>query len=351
MEPNQSYEPQTEQSQEVEAVKKELEAVDKQIKSAVGAIMVIAVINVLFGAVMIFFPDILAGFAGGIFDPSAAFFQIGFGLLYLGLAVGVSFHSRVCAIIALLALVADSINWVISGGLAHFNVGAIIMRGGLFLGIIGGLIYTFKYHAMVKRHEATVNREISAAIQAGKPKMPKGRIIAFAIIACIGLGALAYGAATGAFASGRNFEDWTEHASGAVTMRVPSERIVEETERDPAMPNVTILSEESFSRAVAVTLVTFQDIVPLLQSWGLTPEEAGPIFLEGIADEGFQDIRWSDGTMSGIQYRGAYGRYEGNPVAFRVFFSGDDMYMMGIELRSEDDEGLIARFFDSVIIR
>jgi len=207
MEPNQSYEPQTEQSQEVEAVKTELEAVDKQIKNAVGAITVIVAINVLLGAVMTFFPD----FLGDFFDPSAAVFGIGFGLLYLALAIGVSFHSRICAIIALVAFAADTALMFINGGLAHFleqfNVGAIIMRGGLFLGIIGGLIYTFKYHAMVKRHEATINREISAAIQEGKPKMPKGRIIVFVIIACIGLGALAYGAATGAFASGRNFED------------------------------------------------------------------------------------------------------------------------------------------------
>jgi len=134
-------------------------------------------------------------------------------------------------------------------------------------------------------------------------------------------------------------------------MRVPSERIVEGAEQDPTMPGVTILSEESFTRAAGVTLMTFQDIVPLLRSWGLTPEEAGLLFLEGMADADFQDIRWSDGTMSGIQYRGAYGQHEGNPVAFRVFFSGGNMYMIGIELRSEDDEGLIALFFDSVVIR
>jgi len=352
MEPNQTYEPQTEQSQEVEAVKKEMDAANKQINGAVGAITIIAVINVLFGTVITIFPDFLGDFAGGIFDPAAAFFQIGFGLLYLGLAVGVSFHSRICAIIALLALVADSVNWVISGGLEHVNVTAIIMRGGLFLGIIGGLIYTFKYHTMVKRHEATVNREVSAAMQENKPRMPKGRIVAFVIIACIGLGALAYGASTGAFASGRNFEDWTEHTSGAVTMRVPSERISEETERDPDMPGVTILVEESGTRAVLVSLITFQSVLPHIQGWGLSPEDVGLLFLEGVAEEDdFQVAGWSEGTISGIRYHGVYGQFDGNPIALRAFSSGDDVYIAEIALLSEDDEGLIDLFFDSIVIR
>jgi len=344
----QNQEPLVGASQEVEAARTELEAATKQIKSAVGVTAFIAAANVLLGAILTFLPDVFAD----TFDPSMSLFYIGFGSAYLLLSIGLSFHSRICALIALVVFAADAILMFVWGGFEAASIGSYVMRGALLLGILGGLIYTFKYHAIVRKHEATVNAQVSDLIQENKPRLPVARIVVFSIIACAGIAAAIYGFSTGAFASGRNFDDWTEFSSGAVTMRVPASRIEEESETDPTLPGVTFLSASSESRAVAVLLITYQNINPLMQGAGLSSAEVERLFVESLVDEGgFRISNWSEGTMQGVRYQQAQGMYDGHPFAYRAFSSGDDIYIAAIILRSENDENLIDNFFDSIVIR
>ena len=209
--------------QEAEAANA-LEKVTKQLRSAVIITVLSATLHVFLGVALTFSPRLISG---AIFNPASSFGLILSGLACLWLTFGMHRRSRVCAVLATIIAFADSVHWRTTGLFASMSFGANIMQGILIVGLCMGLISCFKYHALTKKHEATLCSEQFVLIQERKPKTQIWQIIVGVVIGCIGIGTLAYGIATSAYDSGHNFDNWNEHSLGAVTIRVPPTQVVE----------------------------------------------------------------------------------------------------------------------------
>jgi len=176
---------------EVLEVRDALTKIYKQGRRGVGTAAVLAGINVLLGAALIFFSGIgvatfdLRGTLGGIVT-------IIYGLVFLGLSLGIQRRNRGCAIAALAVLGLDSLQIIVSGESLNWNVLGWMIRAALVWGTVVGVIACFKYHALARAHLGTLNAEIAEIMQNSKPKIKIWQIILYAIIAIIGLGALVY---------------------------------------------------------------------------------------------------------------------------------------------------------------
>jgi len=341
------------QSQEVIDADNAFEKVTEQVRSAASATMFISTINVIIGAALAFIPvHLISEFLDDIpIDTSIGLGYIIFGLIFLLMSIGVYKRSRLCIIIAMLVFAADTAYIFISDDLLNLNIVGTIFRVSILVGLICGFIASLKYHSLVKRHRKSDNSEILAVIDKYKSKMSVLLIVAYIIIGSVGLGAIAYSFMTGGFASGRDFETWTEHHFRDVMVRVPSAHVQEEVERIPEIPGGSIVIATSEIRAAAVSLsayVGFGDVAGMLN---LTVAEFEHTLLESVAEEiGLYITDQSRGNMSGVRYYEIRGVLDTYPAAFRVFTVGDDIYIFSIAVERDSDVELIDSFFDSVVI-
>jgi len=337
-------------TQDTGYVKSTLEKIDKQIKSANSVVIFIAVLNVLIGTLLTFLPDAFSG-EGAIFDSSGGLFYIIFGLLYLGLSLGVAKRNRVCLLITALVFVVDAIFLLVNSN--GSGIGTYIMRAILIFGLFSGVKYSFSYHSLLKKHSNTSNSEVSELIRVNKPKVKLWQIILCAIIGCVGIGIAVYGFAGGVYFEGRNFDDWIEYSSGAVTVRMPSSRIDEDTELITDLPGVTYHFAQSDGYVGSVFLITYKDMLGYMGFSASEAQELESVLLEDLVSEvdGRITNRSSGQIAEQVRYSEVSAIVDGLPSVIRCFSRGSDVYITGIIINRQDNEDFIDKFLDSIKVR
>jgi len=330
---------------EENSLKHTFTTVSKHIREASSCAAVIAGINILIGALIPLFFDFVPDWIAQ--HPTDSLLYSIAGLVYLILGVGIYKRSRVCAILAMLAFSVDSIAFFVLGGLENFSVGTLMMRGAFFLAFGYGVRYCFKFHALVKEHEASFDSEVAELVST-KPKMTALRRVVYAILALIGIGG-----AILAFTSdgGHNFENWTSHQEGAITMRIPSARVTEERTTDPAVPGLTFVDVHSFSRGAEVVLVRTEGAQQLANVQIGALDFLAYSMLRGGAEMLTDRLDGYSGAMQGTSYQALSGLYrDRHPFEFRALVIDGNVYLVGIIVSREANADLIPQFFDSIVI-
>ncbi|MCL1829453.1 MAG: zinc ribbon domain-containing protein [Oscillospiraceae bacterium] len=336
--------------QEFEKTVSVVDKADKQIKAAAGTVVFIAVINILLGAFLSFFPNVLSG-ADSMFDSVDGIYYIIAGLMYLGLSFGTNRRSRVCFLIAVGYFVFDAVILLIAGGMSG-GAAALFMRIVLIWGLFTGTLNSFKYHSLMKKYKDMPGNETADFIRERKPVMKKRQVVFRVILGCLGIGAAIYGFTGGVYIEGRDFSDWTDYSSGAVTVKMPSSYIGEFSEQYPDMPGVTYRFAQSDSYIGSVFLITYSNMLSYAE---VTAEEAGELedilMSELIIEIDANTSEQSTGAMAGkVRYTQLRIEIQGMPGAIRCFSYGNDVYMAGILLNGKDDleNDYIGRFLESI---
>ena len=342
-------------SYEAVEAKKGFDKVTEQIRNAVNATIAISAINILLGAALTFIPsatisDVMDGLP---IDTSIGFGYVLFGLAYLALSFGVLRRSRIFAALAMLVFLGDTVYLFASGGFANLNVMGFILRGALIVSLITGLIACIRYHILMRRHRYSPDGQVQAIVADSKPRVKTGLIIAYVIFGGIGIAALIYGATSGAFSTGRNFEDWEEYQFRSATVQVPHLNFEEEIERIPNAPGVYIAIAVSETRAVAVTMASYVGFGALASQMGFSAAEFEQELLSELTNElGMDDAVTGSGSMAGRRFQEVSGHtVDDHPIIFRALTIGDDIYVLGVIVQRERDMHLIDSFFDSVVLR
>ena len=327
------------------------ENVGKHIREGSSAAATIAGINILIGAAILlafdFMPETLGMFAS---DPTAGIYYIIYGLIYLVMAVGIYKRSRICAFLAM-AVFAFNLVYTFIGGdiLDNLNYGNISMNIFIFLAFFHSLRYCLKFRKLAREHEDTDDSEITEIIET-RPKMNTSRAVVYALLAIIGVGVGIWGFAGSG--GGRNFEDWTLHQEGAITMRVPSERVTTEAEDMLELPGTSFIVIESSARGVEVELlrtVGFAALSDLIPASAM--EDVAQELMHYVAEEMSDHLETSSGRMLGLPFQSVAGRYrERRPFEFRALIIDHEIYIVGIMVSREDDMDLFTQFFDSIEI-
>ena len=179
-----------------------------------------------------------------------------------------------------------------------------------------------------------------------KPK-PKKSVV-YAILAVIALGAAIWFIARGA--SALNFDNWTEHTEGAVTVRIPTTRITEEREGIPDVPDIYILGFESSTRAAEVGVMRTTGFRVHNLPASVMEELAYGFMTEG-AMALVDSYSTSTGTMQGLSFENATGLHEDrNPFEFRAFVINNEVYIVWVIVSGENNIDIIDQFFDAMEI-
>ena len=181
------------------------------------------------------------------------------------------------------------------------------------------------------------------------PKSSTNRRVLYVFIVIIAIGVGVWSFMGG---GGPNFDEWGTHQEGAITIRVPSDRINLDEETDPDLPEVTFRSATSITRAAEVAVARTDGLAPMLATVPVSArEEMSYFLLRGAVEELVDNPDMSFGTMHGVSFESATGMYrDSRPLEFRAFVVGYEIYVVGIVVSNEDNRDLITQFFDSMEI-
>ena len=158
---------------------------------------------------------------------------------------------------------------------------------------------------------------------------------------------------------GRNavpdFDDWGTHQLGHITVRVPTDRVTEETEVEEGMELISIESTVTGASVVAFQLM---DMVQFLREFGIEDEVLLSAALQGslhggvtdfLAEAGGRMHGETEGQVNGVPYFGAYGVTDLNDAYFeaRAFIYGDDFYLVKF-FWNEANADIVEQFFQSI---
>jgi len=315
------------------------------IKGATGISAFVAVANLALGTFLMFFPNVIT--IGGMFDPDASFGYILFGLLFLGLSVGIGRRSRVCAVLALVALAVDAVMMLM---LSYEMFPAIFMRAFFLIGLLSGVTGSFSYHKLRNKYKVSEDPWLVEYTASKKAKTKTAPVVLYIVAACIGLGAMSYGF-TQAGTAGRSFEDWVDYSYGMVTVKMPNPRIKVESEPLDDLPGVTHVIAESVTAKCEVVLIVYDGIWLAVDAGIRQTGELETAILSEYVNFLESDMRvtgWSEGIIGSETYWDMHVEHNGNPGVFRCFSGGDDMYIAVIIMHDSDEEGFIEKFLNSI---
>lgn len=336
------------------SVRKETEVINKQTKNAAGITGLVSGVSIVIGLFITFIPlfesDIM------IYFMPISVFVFAFAVIYLWLSVGIKRRSRACVLAAACILIAETFLFTIGTGFSfEIDVANIVFYGlriVLLVGVISGISGSFKSSSLENKHRNTTNREIATLIQHNKPVTKGSDIIMRVIISFIAIAAAVYVFTWGGFAEGRNFEDWVDYTSGVVTVKMPSGRVQESSDRMQDMPGVKVNTAKSDGTTGSVILVTYVDILSFM---GLSVKNANELEAEILAGY-VVELDWEvtdiyNGNMGGrVRYHEMRMEQDGIPGAVRCFSGGDNIYVAAIFVSDVDYSNLIERFLNNIVV-
>jgi len=152
-----------------------------------------------------------------------------------------------------------------------------------------------------------------------------------------------------------DFEDWGTHQIGHITVRIPTDRIEEETMIEQGIEAVIF---ESTLTGASVTVTQMVDFVQFLRDLGATDEIIMADSLHGsliggvtefLAEAGGEMHGQTEGVLNGVRYYAAYGVTDLNNAYFeaRAFAYGDDFYLV-MFFWNEANADNVDLFFQSI---
>ena len=182
-----------------------------------------------------------------------------------------------------------------------------------------------------------------------KSKTKAARSTLYILIAIIGIGVGIWSFMGGAGA-GRNFDEWGTHREGAVTVRVPTDRIRVDEEQDTHIPELSMIVMESITRAAEVAVIRTDGFASMALPRSAM-EDMSEFLLQTSAEELANNPVISSGTMGGVPFDSATGMYRGRrPFEMRAFVADNEIYVVAIVVSNEDNMDLITQFFNSLEI-
>lgn len=324
--------------QNVIAARDGLKATNKLISEAVGISVFVAIINVVLGALVSLFPDLLGEGYDGIG-------LVIFGLLYMGMAWGIQKRSRTCAIIALVVFAVDAVLTVASAkGAAGYA-----MKVFIIIGLIQGLRGCFQYHSLVRKAKSEPDDRPLEILQADKRPVKPMWIVILGIIAALGLGSCVYGAASSLMT--QPFDKWDTYTSadGVVTMKVPCE-MDEDTQTDPSMPGVKVRMASGTTMKYETMLMSFEGIISeRIKDQAETMERQLLTTMIEQADGTAEEVEAVE--FNGISALESRATIEGRAGVMRVFHVDDTIYIAGMFQASGQENDTIEQFLDSIAVK
>jgi len=152
-----------------------------------------------------------------------------------------------------------------------------------------------------------------------------------------------------------DFEDWHTRQLGSMTVRFPTDRIVEETVVEEGLEVVTF---EGSLTGASVIAMQMRDMATLLRDLGMPEADIAGTVLHGVLHGGVEgmlaeaggEVRGeSEGTANGIRYFSVYGVTEIDSAAFesRAFLYGDHFYLVTI-IWTDANADVVTPFFQSI---
>ncbi len=335
---------------------------NKLLREAVGITLFISIVNILLGAVATFLPLFIADSAFAGYNGTALAV---YGLIFMGMALGIHKRSRACAIIALVIFALDTL-------LTIYNTIVLISAGGgvqivsyamkvvIFIGLIAGIRGCFQYHSLVQTYSAVMDNRPIEMIRQNTRKTNPAVLAVCAVIAAVGVAAAAFGIVQTIQNQnvGTNFEDWQTYttADGMVSMKIPSAETIEDSEMLDAGGGITVSYEtmqsdgskcSTFLLAYNGILATqeLKDISAQLEEEMLTSFITGGnlTLLDDITSVPMGDIDCLEVSME---------MEEGLPGKIRIFSHDSNIYMALIVMNSADgrDSELIDQFMNSITV-
>lgn len=315
----------------------------RMIASAFGAAVFVAVVNTLIGAAAALAPGILDSLE---FSGFGWFFCL-FGFIMFAVAAGIHYKSRVCVVIGLVFMVADTALSDLPALLREGNIFYFIMRGFILYSLIMGLIGAFQYHSYKRRFSSDPNPTVAALFSKNRFHLSAGTVIfSLLISASLVLGVYNF------FMEGRSDFDissWDTYttADGLVTIPMPG---APEVSTANGIQSMRSLSRKAF---VSVDRVASSGLFS-----GLSADEKEAALTQmlesGLTGQQLSyklDADGPDGTQAYIiadaYHDGALARYE-------AFFVDDTLYiaMLAADADRDDNQALalLDHFSDAITI-
>jgi uncharacterized protein YsxB (DUF464 family) len=319
---------------------------DKLLKQAVGLTLFIAFVNILLGTFLSLSPSAASGITA--LNGLNGLSMIVFGVLYMGMALGIHKRSRTCTIIAFAVFVIDAVLTVVSNitsgssaGIAGYGMKVVII-----IGLVEGLRGCFQYHSLRKKYSSdSAYSELFSQKKKAKPVI----LILCTVVACAGLGAGIFGAVN-TFASSNDIEKWNDYTSkdGVVTMKVPSSV----SENQSTQQGMTYWYAESNSLNYSVILTCYKNVFLQRKTTDASVLEKNLIdtFLK---QDGAELIASSEGTIGTHSCTDASFTLDGKPGRLRAFSVGSNLYLaaIGNNRSNEADSQLMDDFLNSMEIK
>lgn len=315
----------------------------RMIASAFGAAVFVAVVNTLIGAAAALAPGILDSLE---FSGFGWFFCL-FGFIMFAVAAGIHYKSRVCVVIGLVFMVADTALSDLPALLREGNIFYFIMRGFILYSLIMGLIGAFQYHSYKRRFSSDPNPTVAALFSKNRFHLSAGTVIfSLLISASLVLGVYNF------FMEGRSDFDissWDTYttADGLVTIPMPSAPEVSTANGIQSMRSLSRKAFVSLDRVASSSLFS-----------GLSADEKEAVLTQmlesGLTGQQLSydmDAAGPDGTQAYIiadaYHDGALARYE-------AFFVDDTLYiaMLAADADRDDNQALalLDHFSDAITI-
>lgn len=325
-------------------VQSALDKSNKLIGEAVGITLFVAFVNIVFGSVINIFPNLFSG--GTALEGLNGMGLVLFGLLYMGMALGIQKRSRTCAIIALIVFAADTALTLLGGDFKIVNYG---MKVVIIIGLIAGVRGCFSYHTLLKKHQYDPDNRALDMVRADRRKIKVIPLVICILVAAIGIGSTVY-SAVNMIGLGGDFDQWESYSPdyAEITLKMPAEVVEESQTITGSLPGITYHTATSDSFACSTLLITYENLLRGQQDSDIA-ELRKSIISELVETTGAEVLETLEGTVDPVASTDVMVTYQGHPGAFRAFAYGDNLYVAGI-LANINDDTLVAQFMQSVAI-
>lgn len=319
-----------------------LDKIHKQIASAQGIAIFIAVVNFALGAAVTWIPPV-----GRFFDMDQGIGLVLFGLLYFGLSVGIGRKSRIATTVGFVFLLLDTVySFVIritqSDGAARFPITRVLLLGALLMGMIA----SFRFHKLKKENEQAEGEAIRALFARKPFFVSKKQFIFFAVFVVASGVTIAKGLLAPFPAVDVASWETFYFPDAGISMKTPGEMVPNVDHSPPE-----ILSYEYHEGAVYLNMIMLQDMAdPFMSNEAMAKDMARQILLDSLNDS-LEDSPGlgGEGSFDGAPYYQAAGYDREHDIVgvCRLFSSRGNAYFAVLVMFGDPEDKQVQASVDA----
>lgn len=190
------------------------------------------------------------------------------------------------------------------------------------------------------------SNEIQEVKKSGKTKI--WIIVLCIVLACVAVGVAVYKMRGGDEA----LADWQEYITkdGLITVKMPT-AVTESTREVPGLGSALCHTAETYTSDCTTIMITYENILTNQALKQTSADVQNKLLTDFITAAGLTQKDTTQVQMGDIPCTEVTADANGNPAKFRVFAINANIYMAGIIMNTEDSEGLVDQYINSVEVR